>query len=80
MTKKNSGGSKIPFPLPPPRHNFSNGPSLIKAVYWVAFALARKTYRIGLLFAHKNSDFGAIYVTEAKLRRADFYSGESYIR
>ena len=29
ITKKNSCGSKIP--LPPPPHNFSNGPSLNEA-------------------------------------------------
>ena len=32
--------------------------------YRVAFAPARKPYRIGLLFTHKNGDFGAISVTE----------------
>ena len=33
--------------------------------YRMAIALARKPYRIGLVFrAHKNSDFGAISVTE----------------
>ena len=30
----------------------------------MAFAPARKPYRIGLLFTHKNRDFGAISVTE----------------
>ena len=30
----------------------------------VAYAPARKPYRIGLLFTHKNRDFGAISVTE----------------
>ena len=30
----------------------------------IAFAPARKLYRIGLLFKRKNGDFGAISVTE----------------
>ena len=30
----------------------------------IALARARKSYQIGLLFTHKNSDFGAISVTE----------------
>ena len=30
----------------------------------IAFAQALKPYRTGLLFTHKNSDFGAISVTE----------------
>ena len=30
----------------------------------IAFALALKQYRIGLLFIYKNGDFGAISVTE----------------
>ena len=33
-------------------------------LYRVAFAPARKPYRLGLLFTHKNGDFGAISVTE----------------
>ena len=38
----------------------------------IAFALARKQYRIGLLFTYNKGDFGAISVTEpAKLCRAD---------
>ena len=32
-------------------------------VHHVAFAPARKPYQIGLLFTHKNGDFGAISVT-----------------
>ena len=32
--------------------------------YRIAFARARKSYRIGLLFTHNNGDFGAISVTE----------------
>ena len=32
--------------------------------YGIAFAPARKSYWIGLLFAHKNDDFGAISLTE----------------
>ena len=30
----------------------------------IAFAPVRKLYRIGLLFTHKDTDFGAISVTE----------------
>ena len=30
----------------------------------IAFAQARKPYRLGLLFTHKNGDFGAISVTQ----------------
>ena len=33
-------------------------------LYPIAFASALKPYRIGLLFTHKNSDFGCISVTE----------------
>ena len=47
--------------------------------YRIVFAPARKPYRIGLLSTHKNGDFGAISVTEAKLRRADILSEESHI-
>lgn len=36
----------------------------IFTLYPIAFALARKSYGMGLLFTHKNSDFGAITVTE----------------
>ena len=32
--------------------------------YRIAYALARKPYRIELLFTHKNGDFGEISVTE----------------
>ena len=32
--------------------------------YGIAFAQARKPYRLGLLFTNRNSDFGAIFVTE----------------
>ena len=34
------------------------------ALRWIAFAPARKSYRIGLLLTHKNGDFGAISVTK----------------
>ena len=35
------------------------------ALYWIAFAPARKLYRtLGVLFTHNNRDFGAISVTE----------------
>ena len=33
-------------------------------MYRIAFAPARKPYRIGILFTHKNGDFGAISVKE----------------
>ena len=33
-------------------------------LYRIAFAPARKPYRIRLLFTHENGDFGAISVTE----------------
>ena len=35
-------------------------------LYPIAFASALKPYRIGLLFTHKNSDFGCISVTELR--------------
>ena len=46
-----------------------SNPDLVKAVftpYRIALApgAARKPHRIGLLFTHKNCDFGAISVTE----------------
>ena len=41
--------------------------------YRIAFAQARKSYRIGLLFTHKNGDFGAIS-DRAKLRRTSLIS------
>ena len=46
-------------------------------VYRVAFASALKSYQIGLLFTHKNGDFGWISVTERSC--ADLESGESHI-
>ena len=33
-------------------------------LYLIAFAPARKQYRMGLLFTHKNGDFGANSVTQ----------------
>ena len=33
-------------------------------LYWIVFAPAQKPYRIAILFTHKNSDSGAISVTE----------------
>ena len=33
-------------------------------LYQIAFSPARKIYRIGLLFTHKNGDFGGISVTD----------------
>ena len=44
----------------------------------VAFAPARKLYRIGLLFTRKNGDFGAISVTERSCA-APISKVESYI-
>ena len=41
----------------------------------VAFAPARQLYRIGLLFTHKNGDFGANSVTE---RLAGLENGASH--
>ena len=32
-------------------------------LYWMAYAHARKPYRIGLLFTHNNGDLGEISVT-----------------
>ena len=34
------------------------------AIYRITLAPARKPYRVGLFFTHKNDDFGAISVTE----------------
>ena len=48
--------------------------SLLFTLYRIAFAHARKPYRIRLLFKHKNGDFGAISEqrsNRAKLRSAD---------
>ena len=36
-------------------------------IYGIAFTPARKPYWIGLLFTHKNGDFGAISVTERRV-------------
>ena len=33
-------------------------------LYQIDFAQTQKPYRIGILFTHKNNDFGAISVTE----------------
>ena len=41
----------------------------------IAFALARKSYRVGLLFTLKNDDFGVISLTERS--SADLESGLS---
>ena len=38
----------------------------MSTLYRIAFAPTRKTYRIRLLFAHKNRDLGAISVTARK--------------
>ena len=43
--------------------------------YRIAFAPARKPYRIGGLFTHKNGDFGAISLTDRSCACADVYSG-----
>ena len=45
--------------------------------YRIAFAHARKSYRIGLLFTHKNGDYD--FCNRAKLCRADLQTGESHI-
>ena len=34
------------------------------ALYQIAFAPSKKPYWIGLLFIHRNGDFGGIFVTE----------------
>ena len=47
--------------------------------YLIAFAPARKPYRIGLLFTHKNRDFGAISATERSCHAALIYKVESHI-
>ena len=39
--------------------------------YQIAFAPARKSYRIGFLFTHKNSDLRRSFCNGAKLRHAD---------
>ena len=48
-------------------------------LYRIAFAPARKPYRIRLLFTHENGDFGANFCNGANLRRADLDSGASHI-
>ena len=49
-------------------------------LYRKPLAPARKPYRLGLPFIHKNGDLGAISATaRAKLRRADLESGASHI-
>ena len=40
-------------------------------LYWIAFAPARKPYRIRLLFTHENGDFGANFCDGVKLRQSD---------
>ena len=37
-------------------------------LYRIAFGPTRKSFRIGLLFTHKNGNFGAISVTERRFR------------
>ena len=46
--------------------------------FTVAFALALKPYRIGLVFTHKNSDSGAISVTKRSCA-ATISKAESHI-
>ena len=49
-------------------------------LYWIAFAPARKKYRIGLLVTHKNGDFGAISATDDdRTTFDDLESGASHI-
>ena len=45
------------------RHNISDFKKML-TLCRVAFAPARKLYRIGLLFTREDGDFGAISVTE----------------
>ena len=46
-------------------------------LYRIGFTPARKPHRIGLLFTHKDSDFGAISVTEQTApRRSPIASGQ----
>ena len=45
----------------------------------IAFAPARKSYRIALLFTHNNGGFGGCFSNGAKLHPADFGSGSSLI-
>ena len=47
-------------------------------LYGIAFAPALKPYRTGPLFIDKNSDFGADFCNEAKLRRAYLQSHIGY--
>ena len=48
-------------------------------VYWIAFAQARKSYGIGLLFTHNNGDFSAISVLTERSCAAPISKVESYI-
>ena len=50
----------------------------VLTLYRIDFAPARKPYRIGHLFAHKNGHFGAISVTERSCA-APISKVESYI-
>lgn len=47
-------------------------------LYWIAFAAARKPYRIGRLFTHTNADFGSISVTERSYTEL-ISEGESHV-
>ena len=44
---------------------------MVRRLFWIAFALPSKLYRLRPLFTHKNGCGGAISVTEGGLRRAD---------
>ena len=60
-------------------------------LYRIAFAPARKPYRIGLLFTYENGDFGTISVTERSyaapiskvvshiLNRCSCYTGQLFV-
>ena len=49
----------------------------VHTLYQISLAPARKPYRIGLLFTHKNGDCEAISIIERS--RADLIRGESQI-
>ena len=46
------------------QHLLFNKSKAMFPLYLTTFAPAQKVYRIGLMFTHKNGDFGAISVTE----------------
>ena len=48
--------------------------------YRITFVLARRPYRIGLLFTHKNGAFGTISVTERNCSAPAWYPDVSLAR